>query len=91
VTFRFFIPTFFTRLGSLQYVIWMGHDQRGSVPSVPRKQPVKAIPSSIVFAYAHHAALAPLERRKRSTARTLAFLEMMMRWGWEGWEDGLAG
>lgn len=66
-------------LGSLQYVIWMGHDQRGSVPSVPRKQPVKAIPSSIVFAYAHHAALAPLERRKRSTARTLAFLEMMMR------------
>eukprot|EP00435_Cladocopium_sp_Y103_P002672 s2313_g1.t1 len=60
-------------LGSLQFVIWMGHEQRS------RKQPVKAIPSSIVFAYAHHAALAPLERRKRATARTLAFLEMMMR------------
>ncbi|CAE7687045.1 dnc [Symbiodinium microadriaticum] len=65
-------------LGSYQYVLWMGpvSDQQARPP---RRQPVRCMPASIPFAYIHHAALTPLERRKRSCFRTIAFLDMMLR------------
>lgn len=65
-------------LGSYQYVLWMGpvSDQQARPP---RRQPVRCMPASVPFAYIHHAALTPLERRKRSCFRTIAFLDMMLR------------
>ena len=65
-------------LGSYQYVLWMG-PQSDQVTRAPRRQPVRSMPASIAFAYIHHAALAPLERRKRACFRTVAFLDVMLR------------
>ncbi|CAJ1332516.1 unnamed protein product, partial [Effrenium voratum] len=65
-------------LGSFQFVVWMG-PATDQTARPPRKQPVRAIPSSVFLAFAHHAALPPLERQMSSYARTLAFVDMMLR------------
>ncbi|CAE8682832.1 unnamed protein product, partial [Polarella glacialis] len=71
-------------LGSFQFMVWMG----GPDPRIPaqfqkqrqpRKQAVRSLPSSIFLAYMYHAALPPLERRKRAGPRAISFLEMMLR------------
>jgi len=71
-------------LGSFQYLVWLGGQDPASMPGTTkfrpaRKQLFRAIPSSIFLAYSNHLALAPLERRRRSGPRSLAFIEMMLR------------
>ncbi|CAK9066850.1 unnamed protein product [Durusdinium trenchii] len=61
-------------LGSLQYVLWMGPEGRP-----PRRAQLRAVASSLQLAFAHHAALPPLERYARSHARTVALVEMLLR------------